>query len=529
MVAADGGFRGTLAVTPLPQVLRRIFLEGRKGTLRVFRQDERRNLFFEKGELRSATSSREAQKIGAFLKRRGFISDRDLAWALETVSRHGRRRLGKLLVEKNLVSAAVLDAEMRRLVEEIVFSTFEWKDGDYVFEPSTGVLDPDVALNLSTAAVIVQGIRRLPEGEGFRELLGDGKRVPVLAPDPVSRYQYLALTPQEAYLLSRVDGIVDLDALLKIGGPSRAAAAKTLYALVSCGIVQWKGQELAPPAAGLERLNVEVSAGPALRPPEHSELVRHTYRRIDWLTHYELLGVRPQATADEIRAAFFERSRLFHPDLRHRPDLADCEKELTTVFARLSTAHGVLSDPAERAAYDASLAAPAGLAFEIPPDPRQRVELAAKNYARARKLIEEKDYFTAVEMLREAIHFVPDNAEYRFCLARVELQNAHWIERGLENLVEAARLDPKRQRYLQEAARALHEHGRSAEAVVFARRATNLNPSPQNEELLSLVLGEHEGPALPLENAAEEVAAEPSPEMAGRPRGLLARLFRRRP
>lgn len=529
MAAPDSGFRGTLAVTPLPQVLRRIFLEGRKGTLRLFRQDERRNLFFEKGELRSATSSREAQKIGAFLKRRGWISDRDLAWALETVSKHGRRRLGRILVEKSLVSAAVLDAEMRRLVEEIVFSTFEWKDGDYVFEPSTGVLDPDVALNLSTAAIIVQGIRRLPEGDSFRELLGDGKRVPVLAPDPVSRYQYLPLTPQEAYLLSRVDGVVDLEALLKIGGASRAAAAKTLYALLSCGIVQWRGEELGPPAAGLERLNVEVSAGPALRPPEHSELVRHTYRRIDWLTHYELLGVRPQATTEEIRAAFFERSRVFHPDLRHRPDLADCEKELTTVFDRLAKAHGVLSDPAERAAYDASLSAPTDLAFESPPDPRQRVHLAAKNYARAKKLIEEKDFFPAVEMLREAIHFVPDNAEYRFCLGRVELQNAHWIERGLQNLIEAARLEPKKQRYLQEAARALHEHGRKEEALLFARRAAQLDPSAENEELLSLVQGEGEGPELLVENAPAEHAGPPSFETAGRPRGFLARIFRRRP
>ena len=64
-------------------------------------------------------------------------------------------------------------------------------------------------------------------------------------------------------------------------------------------------------------------------------MVRSTYRRIDWLTHYELLGVGSGATAEEIRQAYFERSRLFHPDLRHRPDLADCEKELATVFARL--------------------------------------------------------------------------------------------------------------------------------------------------------------------------------------------------
>src|ERR1700693_4907405 len=133
METADKGFRGSLAATPLPQVLRRIFLEGLKGTLRLVRREEIRNLFFEKGELRNATSSREGQKIGAFLKRRGWITDRDLAWALETVTRQGRARLGKILIDRGLVTRAVLDAEMKRLVEEIVFSTFEWEEGEFRF------------------------------------------------------------------------------------------------------------------------------------------------------------------------------------------------------------------------------------------------------------------------------------------------------------------------------------------------------------------------------------------------------------
>ncbi|HYB52234.1 MAG TPA: DUF4388 domain-containing protein, partial [Thermoanaerobaculia bacterium] len=412
-------FRGFLTENPLPQVLRRIFLEGLKGTLTLVRGDETRHLFFEKGELRTATSSREGQRIGAFLKRRGWITDQDLSWALETVAKQGRARLGKTLLEKGLVSRQVLDAEMRRLVEEIVFSTFEWTDGEYRFQASTGVLDPDVALTLSTAAVIVEGIRRLPESEVFRERLGDGRQVPVLSTDPMSRYQYLPLTPQEAYILSRIDGRLDLDSLLKIGGTSRAATSKTAYALLSCGIIEWRREGAAPQTAGgLEALNVEVTAQTAERTPGHAELVRNTYRRIDWLSHYELLGVRSDAPVEEIHQAYFERSRLFHPDLRHREDLAHCEKELTTVFERLKAAHEALSDPARRAEYDGGLAAtPAPLAVSgSSSNPQARKQLAAQNYRRAKALIEQKDYHPAVEMLREAVRFVPDNAEFRFTL-----------------------------------------------------------------------------------------------------------------
>jgi curved DNA-binding protein CbpA len=536
-------FRGFLTENPLPQVLRRIFLEGLKGTLTLVRGDETRHLFFEKGELRTATSSREGQRIGAFLKRRGWITDQDLSWALETVAKQGRARLGKILLEKGLVSRQVLDAEMRRLVEEIVFSTFEWGDGEYRFQSSTGVLDPDVALTLSTAAVIVEGIRRLPESEIFRERMSDGKLVPVLSSDPMSRYQYLPLSPQEAYILSRIDGRLDLDSLLKIGGTSRGATAKILYALVSCGIVEWRKEGAAPQGtSGIEALNVEVTAQASERTPGHAELVRNTYRRIDWLSHYELLGVRTDAPVEEIHQAYFERSRLFHPDLRHREDLAHCEKELTTVFERLKTAHEVLSDPARRSEYDASLAAaPVAVtpAVESASNPQARKQLAAQNYRRARSLIEQKDYHPAVEMLREAIRFVPDNAEYRFALAQVELKNTMWVARGLENLKEAARLEPRRAQYVREAAVALHEHGRNDEAEPFARRAFDLEASSENQQLLDAVLLSQSGgaaarpmeapPPPPRPSAEEPLPSEPalSPRPEDRPT-LFSRLFKPR-
>jgi len=536
--AKPAGFRGSLSETPLPQVLRRIFLEGLKGTLSLVHGDETRHLFFEKGELRTATSSREGQRIGAFLRRRGCITDTDLNWALETVAKQGRARLGKILVDRGLVSRTVLDAEMRRLVEEIVFSTFAWDTGEYRFQASTGVLDPDVALTLSTAAIIVEGIRRLPESEAFRERLGDGHGVPILATDPMSRYQYLPLTPQEAYLLSRIDGILEVDSLLKIAGASRAATGKILYGLISCGIVEWKQEGAERPASGrggFHGLNVEVGAEPADRSPGHAELVRNTYRRIDWLTHYELLGVPRDATTEKIAEAYFERSRLFHPDLRHREDLARFEKELVAVFERMKIAYEELSDAERRALYDQSLdAAPASLLMTEAPttDPEMRKKLAAQNFRRARQLIEEKDYHPAVEMLRAAVRFVPDNAEYRYVLSQVEMKNPNWIDQGLSNLKEAARLDSRRVAYSVEAARALADHGRHQEAEPFARRAVSLDPSPENEELLArIVTGASQPAPAPVAAMKEPVkeieTAVPEAEPAPQPTGLLSRLFRR--
>lgn len=457
------------------------------------RSGEVRRLFFEKGELKTATSSRETQKIGSFLKRRGRISEEDLAWALGEIARQGRARFGQALVERGLLPKSAIDSEMKRLVEEIVLSAFEWDSGDYRFEPSSAVLDPDIALTLSTAAIIVEGIRRLPDASPvFRERLSGGSGVLRLARDPMSRYQYLPLTPQEAYVLSRVDGVLDVDSLLAIAGSSRAAAAKTIYALLSCGLVEWRtdGTQRRETAGSVATLNVEVSSEPPQRTTGHVEMVRNTWRRIDWLSHYDLLGVAHDASDDEVRRAYLDRSRLFHPDLRHRPDLAGLEKELTAVFGRLREAHDTLVNPVARAEYDRGLEeAPAATPEDADRDPEAGRQLAARNFARAMELIDAKDYFPAVELLREAIRFAPDKADYRFRLGEVELKNAKWVERGLESLKEAVRLAPSRGDFLRETARALALHGHKRDAETYARHANQVEPGPESSALLQQIAG----------------------------------------
>src|SRR5436190_11392911 len=75
------------------------------------------------------------------------------------------------------------------------------------------------------------------------------------------------------------------------------------------------------------------------------------------MSHYDLLGVPPEATDAQIRAAYRTLVQLFHPDrLGHL-------KEESRTFAEdrlkaLNAAYEVLGDPGKRAAYDAAQALP---------------------------------------------------------------------------------------------------------------------------------------------------------------------------
>lgn len=72
-------------------------------------------------------------------------------------------------------------------------------------------------------------------------------------------------------------------------------------------------------------------------------------------THYELLGVTPGATTDEIRAAYRRQARRHHPDTQPDADPEAAEAARRTMAA-LNSAWAVLGNPTRRHAYDAGLA-----------------------------------------------------------------------------------------------------------------------------------------------------------------------------
>ncbi|MGD1948252.1 MAG: J domain-containing protein [Leptolyngbyaceae cyanobacterium] len=66
--------------------------------------------------------------------------------------------------------------------------------------------------------------------------------------------------------------------------------------------------------------------------------------------HYELLGVKPTASAQEIRRAYQELSKLYHPDTTELSGAIATKK-----FQALNEAYGTLSNPEQRLIYDSQI------------------------------------------------------------------------------------------------------------------------------------------------------------------------------
>jgi curved DNA-binding protein CbpA len=83
-------------------------------------------------------------------------------------------------------------------------------------------------------------------------------------------------------------------------------------------------------------------------------------------THYEILGVAPDCSFDELRSAYRRLARIHHPDVARSPrPSAVTEAEATAAsqrMAEVNEAWKVLSDSSQRRHYDASLRVDPGTA-----------------------------------------------------------------------------------------------------------------------------------------------------------------------
>ncbi|MDY6994474.1 MAG: DnaJ domain-containing protein [Pseudomonadota bacterium] len=81
-------------------------------------------------------------------------------------------------------------------------------------------------------------------------------------------------------------------------------------------------------------------------------------------TYYEFLGVSPQASAEEIKAAAQQLAQKYHPS--KYPGNAQVAKR----FKQIKTVYTILANPEKRAAYDTSL----GLSPTAPSQPEETTE-----------------------------------------------------------------------------------------------------------------------------------------------------------
>src|SRR5206468_5195636 len=172
----------------------------------------------------------------------------------------------------------------------------------------------------------------------------------------------IPLSPAEARTLSRVTEAnyeVTLAHLAR-KGQSQQDALRGIYALRVAGVLYPGDYQAAladAPTISAATKEVKKAATP-VAPITAEADVNGLFARLNSAkTHYDVLNVGRAAELTEIKNAYHDLARRFHPDRFHQSDL---RARIESAFARIGRAYETLSDEKRRKDYDATVASKRG-------------------------------------------------------------------------------------------------------------------------------------------------------------------------
>lgn len=230
---------GPLRELSLEDVLQLLELAGKTGVLTV-RSEQRADqatVHFQNGAIVFARRRRSLRRLGQQLLRAGKLTERELDAGLAAQREGSGEKLGRILLEMGSVEKEELYRQLRFQLEEIVYDLMGWEEGYFRFVETSEVV-ADEGLRIRVESLLMEGARRIDEWSRLEPKIPSLEVTPVLASAEDEGAGPLDLRSDEWEVLAEVDGARDLRQIAADLGRSSFEVAKTVYGLVSMGVVE---------------------------------------------------------------------------------------------------------------------------------------------------------------------------------------------------------------------------------------------------------------------------------------------------
>jgi len=438
---------GKLEENSLPGILNYLREIKSTGTLCLTRGGVTKKLFLKDGAITFASSTYDDDRLGELMLKAGKITVTQFDMASKVLKETGKR-MGGVMVELGYLKPKDLFWGVKYQVQEIVASLFEWTDGEYEFRPGELPEAEVITLHMSTANLILQGVKRIDDWTRISRGIPAMDSVLKVTSDPMKLYQDVDLTVDEKRVIPLFDGKRTIKEVLTQSKMGDFEALKAVYVLCSIGML-----ESAKPAVGAKAKKDEGKAPAAPpkvgrdgEPPLNKTAVHKAYIDSRSQNYYELLRLDSEATSQEIEDAYHKLAKLYHPDQQFQEGMAQLKDELENISAKLKEAYTILSDESRRWEYDLSLATamsdsggPMSGTMKKPKD----VAKAKEAFAKGIDSFKARDFESATVKFKEATRMDGTNAGYYSHLALALLQRPRREAEAEEAMLEAINLEPK--------------------------------------------------------------------------------------
>ncbi len=487
----DIELQGTLCETHLAELTRVIHAQRKTGILHLQKDNISKRLYFRDGAIVFANSDSDSERLGQFLIRGGNIDTKTYERAA-VMMKQTRRRLGMTLVALGSLDAEKVDALVNEQIQQIIYSIFAWETGQYGFETIDNPVEDDIALKLSTDAILLEGVRKMASDTAIRKAIGNMDSI--LLPNETSLLDdgNVRLTSSEGFVLSRVDGRTSVADLAAISPLGEEGTLRCAYGLISAGILR-----VEEPKSKTTTRSKRVEAAKTepqqeledkAAPKDESEAIREDVAQrlalLDGATYYEALEVSKGATPSAIKKSYYALAKKYHPDHHLGGGLADLQPDLEQILSQLANAYEVLSSPPKQLRYDQTLARdeerkPANdgenrypvQTVQTPPE-----VIADRKYHAGLNYYNAADFHHAVENLREAVRLAPSNIVYHKRLGQALTKNPRWRKQAEGHFLHVLEVEPYDAECYLELASIYEEKGLPTRAKKMYEQVLTLDP-----------------------------------------------------
>jgi curved DNA-binding protein CbpA len=485
---------GQLSEQPLGELIREISSKKLSGRLRLQNDRVAVVTYFEDGAFLYAAANVRTLRLGEYLLKRNLISEDQL---LRIGDKKSDLQVASEVVNENLVDAnTVKSLQLKQQVDTIRMALL-WTEGTWEFDYRSH-LNEKVDLRLNVQDLFLEAGRRLPH-QFVASRFRNEQEVISLNENATNANR---LEPREGFILSRLDSPTPLKELLVLSGLRDEDALRIIYSLALAGYVRrenWKSafrDEV--PSRPSEVEKIVDDAVQAVAGGQELSLADFLGRVEAATTHYEVLAVSDDAPATDIKTAYYDIARRYHPDRFRRDNNESLHTRLEALFARITQAYETLGDTGHRAAYDSKLAArknasqPLASKIETPTPtaatrddkvsmPTQDVELKFKE---GLAVLQRGQVNEAIAIFASLTNLAPNDARYHAFHGRALAGNAHTRRRAEVELREALKLEPENPDFRTMLAELYRDLGFARRARAEAERALATAPNHQGARKL---------------------------------------------
>ena len=404
---------------PVPLIFKKILKDKMSGELVVTGNNLHKVLYFIKGELAFAATNMVQERLGEILLSTGKITSGEFT-KLSKIKEHSNRKVGEILVDITNLNQQDVYYALLLQVKTIALSTFELTEGEWKFTEKT----PKISSNpfkIKLPEIITEGAGKIENISYFKKRFY--YRSPVTTPIPDSTGKFLSSDDIKFYIrMTNFANVPIAQVISKLIAPERFFWNKLmlLYLLNVLDFAEYSVDKE-------QNKNIE----------EINEL--YTQIKAHKVDHYQLFGLQNSASGSEIKEAYLNYSRKYHPDrIQVAPD-STAKMKANEVFAEINRAFEVLSSSDKKKEYDIKGDKDS---FREIPLPGNEKKQAKELYLKANFFYKRKDYFKAATMMEEAVRLDGEKASYFLLLGLCQSKSPQTQKMAEKNLKKASEMEP---------------------------------------------------------------------------------------